>query len=146
MSKLKIYFDSDVLIASSVSTNNHSAGQVLLVLSEITLVDAITSEFAITECERNISKKFTNPNALDSFRNIVDLSLDVVAAPTQKEVNAHSADAHWKDVPHIASAIGHDCTHLITYNTCDFHPQSRSIKVVKPGKLVMSARLQLSGL
>ena len=47
---LKIFLDADVLMASAASSSPNSAGQVLLSLSEITLIEAITSEHGLCYC------------------------------------------------------------------------------------------------
>jgi len=52
MSTLRVFFDADVLLAGSASTTG--ASHILLKLSELTLVEGITSHQAQTEAERNL--------------------------------------------------------------------------------------------
>ena len=47
-----VFIDADVLFAGSASANVNGASQVVLRMAEITLIEAITSEQVVTECER----------------------------------------------------------------------------------------------
>ena len=53
--KLRIFLDADVIFAGSASPSRYSASNVVLLMSEITLLDAIASEQVVIEVERNLS-------------------------------------------------------------------------------------------
>lgn len=141
---LRIYVNADVLLASAASPTSHSAGQVVLSLSEITLIDGMTSELAVEECRRNLEEKL--PEAANTFELLVKRSLEVVIAPSKETVRQHAGRADWKDVPHLACALEHGCTHLVTYNTGDFELGHPDVPVVQPGELVRRVRERLTGL
>jgi hypothetical protein len=143
-SRLRVYVDADVLIASAASPSEHSAGQVVLSLSEVTLIDAITSELAIEECRRNLSAKM--PDAVPTFELLVTRSIDVVPAPSKSSVRRHTGRAEWKDLPHLVAALEHDCTHLVSYNTRDYEPGHPEVQVLTPGAFVRHIRERLSRL
>lgn len=142
--RLRVYVDADVLLASAASPTEHSAGQVVLSLSEVTLIDAITSQLAIEECERNVTAKL--PNAVSTFRLLVERSMEVVPAPSKETVRRHAGRADWKDVPHLASALDCGCTYLVTYNTGDYEPGHPDVQVIRPGTLVRRVRERLTRL
>lgn len=142
--RLRVYVDADVLLASAASPSSHSAGQVVLSLSEITLLDGITSELAVEECRRNLEEKL--PAATETFELLVKRSLEVVSAPSQEVVRRHAGLADWKDVPHLACALEHNCAYLVTYNTGDFEPGHPDVQVVRPGELVRRVRERLTRL
>lgn len=142
--RLRVYIDADVLLASCASPASHSAGQVVLSLSEITLIDAVTSELALEECRRNFEE--TLSDAMETFELLVKRSLDVVPAPSKETVRRHAGRADWKDVPHLACALEHGCAYLVTYNTKDYAPGHPDAQVVRPGELVRRVRERLTGL
>lgn len=144
---LKIFLDADVLMASAASSTPNSAGQVLLSLSEITLIEAITSELVIEECERNIPTVFErSDDVLQAFRKVVNRALDVVDRPSQETVRAYRPYAAWSDAPHLASASEYACRYLVTYNLSDYDPSDLDIEVAEPGTVVRLARTKLADL
>jgi predicted nucleic acid-binding protein len=160
MSALSVYLDADVLIAGAASPNAHSAAQVVLTLSEITLVDAITSTLAVTECRRNIEAKFKRAGEVRRrFDDLIARAVDVVEAPSPEQVRQHEPYAHWKDAPHLTAAAQHRCRYLVTYNVADYNVGAYNkedregraepltgLDVIRPGSLVRTVRAQLAGL
>ena len=142
--RLRVYVDADVLLASAASPAEHSAGQVVLTLAEITLIDAITSELAVEESERNLRRKL--PDALSTFRVLLQRAVRVVSSPSAQAVRAGAGQAHWKDLPHLVCAREHRCAYLITYNTTDYEPGHPAVQVVPPGALVRRVRDRLTAL
>ena len=123
--------DADVLFAGSATSSPHSASLVVLRLGELTLLDAVASEQAVTEAERNLSAKV--PAAVPVFRQIVDASLRVVPDPTEDELRALSGLADPKDLPILAAAVREQCDVLATFNERDYRPGHPSVEVVTPG-------------
>lgn len=142
--RLRVYVDADVLLASAASPTAHSAGQVVLSLSEITLIHAITSALAVEECERNLVARI--PEAIPTFRRLVRRALEVAPAPSQRSVRRQAGRADWKDVPHLACALDHGCPYLVTYNLSDYEPGHPDVQAVRPGALVRRVRGQLARL
>lgn len=122
MTSLLVYLDADVLIAGAASPNDYSAAQVACTLSEITLLEAMTSSLAMTECRRNIEAKFErHSEVIERFDDLVRRAVTVVEAPSSEQVRRYAPYAHWKDAPHLASAAEHGCRYLVTYNVADYH-------------------------
>jgi len=142
--QLRIYIDADVLFAGASSPSDYSASQVLLTLSEITLIEGITSQLAVDECQRNLKAKL--PGATDDFKSFVRRSLSAEEPPSRKELLPHSGLADWKDLPHLVSALQGDCRYLTTYNLDDYRPGHPGLEVVRPGALVRRVREELSTL
>ena len=144
---LKIFLDADVLMASAASSSPNSAGQVLLSLSEITLIEVITSELIVEECERNIPTVFErSDDVLRTFRKILRRALDVVDRPIPERVRVYQPYAAWSDAPHLACASEHACRYLVTYNLSDYDPSDLDIEVAEPGTVVRLARTKLADL
>lgn len=142
--QLRIYVDADVLFAGASSPSDHSASQVLLTLSEITLIEGITSQLAVDECRRNLEAKL--PGATGDFDRLVRRALSAKEPPSRKELPPHSGLADWKDLPHLVSALQVDCRYLTTYNLENYRPGHPDLEVVRPGALVRRVREQLSTL
>ena len=119
-SHLRVYFDTDVLFAGAASPSDHSASQVLLTLSEITLIGGITSEFAVDECRRNLAAKL--PSATGDFERLVGRALSIVDAPARQGLLPHTDRVDWKDLPHLVAALEQDCAYLTTCNVDDYEP------------------------
>jgi len=143
-SHLRVYFDADVLFAGAASPSDHSASQVLLTLSEITLIEGITSEFAVEECRRNLEAKLRA--ATSDFERLVGRALSIVDAPARQRLLSHTDRADWKDLPHLVAALEQGCAYLTTYNVDDYEPGHPEVDVLRPGALVQRVREQLSSL
>lgn len=143
-SRLRVFIDSDVLFAGSASLNPHSASNVILQMSEITLIKAIVSEQVITEVTRNLMEKI--PEALPAFRKLAGRCVEVVPDPSLEEVNQLRSMADWKDVPILAAAKKAHCKYLLTFNTRDYRPGVPEILVLKPGEFLQEVRMRLAGL
>jgi len=141
---LRVYFDADVLFAGATSPSDHSASQVLLTLSEITLIEGRTSELAVTECRRNLEAKL--PSATGDFERLVGRAVSVVDAPVREVLLPHVDRADWTDLPPLVAAIEQDCPYLTTYNVGDYEPGHPEVEVLRPGELVRRVRGRLSSL
>lgn len=142
--RLRIYVDADVLFTGASSPSRHSGSQVLLTLSEITLVEGLTSEMAVEECRRNLRAKL--PGAIGDFEHLVDRALTVRKPPSREALNPHEGRADWKDLSHLVSALEANCQYLTTYNVEDYEPGHPGVQVVRPGALVRRVRETLSSL
>ena len=139
--RLAVIIDSDVLIAAAASPSEHSAGLVLLRLSEITLIDAVISQQVLTESKRNIAAKF--PEALPTFEYLVERSVRIVPDPSLAAIEPYRAAAHERDLPILVAALESGCPLLATYNVRDFHPGVDEVEVLPPGRLVIRVRERL---
>jgi hypothetical protein len=136
--KPRIFIDADVLFAGAASPSEHSASLVILRMAEITLIDAVTSQQATTEAERNLAEKL--PQALPAFRLIVSRCLQVVPNPQPAELSPHSGLAHPKDLPILVAAMHEACPWLVTFNVRHFQPGHPSVSVLRPGEFILHVR------
>lgn len=151
---LRVFVDADVLFAGAASPSEHPSGSASLVvlrLAELTLLDAVTSEQVLTECERNLRAKLPEPlaeRALAAFRHLVARALRVVPDPKPEDVAAHKGRAHPKDLPLLVTALREGCPLLTTFNAKDYEPGDAAVEVLQPGTLVRRVRgllVQLPG-
>ena len=142
--KPRVFVDADVLFAGSASANRNSASQVVLRMAEITLIDAITSEQVITECERNLAVKI--PAALSSFRLLVERCLQIVPDPAAEDLSAYRGLADPKDLPLLVAALQNKCAWFVTFNLRHYQPGHPNIHVLSPGNFVLQVRDTLTRL
>lgn len=141
-SRPRVFVDADVLFAGAASPSEHSASLVILRLAEITLIEALTSQQVITECERNLTAKL--PQKLPEFRLLVSRCLRVVPDPQHQELTPYTGAADPADLPILVAALREGCDWLVTFNVRHFQPGREAIRVSRPGDLVSSVRDQLS--
>lgn len=142
--KPKLFVDADVLFAGAASPSEHSASLMVLTLSEITLIKALTSEQVVTEAERNLEAKI--PAALPAFRHLVSRCLTVVSDPEPGKISPHSGLADPKDLPLLAAAVREGCPWLVTFNIRDYQPGHPDVEVLRPGGFIARIREQLTHL
>jgi len=140
----KLFVDADVLFAGAASPSDHSASLMVLTLSEITLIKALTSEQVIAEAERNLEAKI--PRALPAFQHLVSHCLTVVPDPELDKVSPHDGLADPKDLPILVAAVREGCPWLVTFNIRDYQPGHPDVNVLKPGGFVLRIREQLTHL
>ncbi len=137
-----VFIDADALIAGSASTAG--ASHILLRLSELGLIDGVSSEQVRREAERNLAKKV--PGALPAFRLLANAACRWVADPTPEELDAVAGQAHRKDLPILATAVANGCEWLVTFNVKHFRPKGSGIRVAPPGAFIEELRGRLEEL
>lgn len=147
--RLRGYVDANVILSGVATDNPHSASRIVLVGSELTLIDLVACERAIEECNRNLSRFVEDPGQLQELktllREVVTRSIEVVETPAVQEgQSVPGADP--KDLVHLLSAAEHDVDFLVTSNTKDFPKSYRGVSTVEPGTLVKRIREQIKGL
>ncbi len=143
-SKPRVFVDADVMFAGSASPSEHGASLVTLRMGEITLIDAVTSRQAIVEVERNLNAKI--PQALTTFRLLVERSLRVVPNPSKEALSAYADSADPKDLPILVAAVRERCQWLVTFNVDDFQPGHPDVTVLRPGAFIQRVRTVLTHL
>lgn len=134
----RVWIDADVLFAGAASPSEHGASLMILRMAEITLIEALTSEQVITEARRNLEEKL--PRVLAAFDLIVSRCLSVVPDPLPADLRPYRDLADPKDVPILAAAVRENCQWLVTFNVRDYQPGHASIKIVRPGELILRVR------
>lgn len=142
--KPRLFVDADVLCAGSASSSEYGASLTILRMAEITLIDALTSEQAIVEVERNLAVKL--PAKLPAFRLLVARCLTVVPIPNAAQVAPYSGLADRKDLPILVAAIQHECPLLVTFNVRHYRPGHQDISVLTPGEFIQRVRYLLTAL
>ena len=144
MRKPRVFVDADVLFAGAAAPSEHGASLTILRMAEITLIEALTCEQAISEAERNLAVKL--PVALPAFRLIVSRCLRIVFDPTSAELAPHAGRADPEDLPILVSALREGCPWLVSFNLRHFQPGVPAVSVLRPGDFVLRVRDHLSGL
>ncbi len=139
-----VLLDADVLFTGAAGPSEHGASLILLRMAEITLIQGVTPQQVVAEAERNLSHKL--PKALPAFHLIVSRCLHVVADPDPADLVPFTGLADPKDLPILVTAIREACPWLVTFNVQHFQPGHPSVKVVRPGELVLRVRDQLARL
>lgn len=140
--KLRVFVDADVIFAGSAARTEHGASHVLLLMSEITLLDCVTSQQAVVEVERNLSSKL--PAKLPELRLLVSRSLRIVPDPLVSELSSYTGMANPKDLPLLVAALHEQCDYLVTFNIRHYFPQDSAITVLRPGDFLQTVRTMLS--
>ena len=122
--RLRAYVDANVLLSGAATDNPSSASRVMLVASELTLLDLVA-------CERVLEE-------------IVSRSIEVVQTPSAERVSLPDTDP--KDRVHLLSAVEQGCDYLVTLNPKDFPEDYEGVTIVEPGTLVKRIREQIKGL
>ena len=140
--RVRIFCDSDVLIAGSASTTG--ASYILLQLSELTLLDCLTSQYAVHEAERNLLAKL--PAAVPAFRLILEAAVEILPDPPSAVVQHVTDQAHVKDVPILAAAIVGEADFLATFNIRHFRPRKTPPLILQPSAILSQIRRSLTHL
>lgn len=136
--KPRLFIDADVIFAGAAAPSEQGASYVILRMAELTLLDCVTSQQAITEVEQNLIEKL--PSKLPEFRLLVSRCLRVVSDPAPGDLLAHAEEADPKDLPLLVKALQENCAYLITFNTRHYFPKSKSLRVQKPGDFILTLR------
>jgi len=138
---VRVFFDSDVMIAGSASPSGASFA--LLQLAELGLIKGYVSVQVLEECRRNLAEKL--PDAIVPFEKIVERCVTVrTTIPDKDSLSLLSNQAHKKDVSILASALETKARFLVTFNVRDYWPHKAArLEVLTPGELLSRIRLAL---
>lgn len=146
--RLRVYVDANVLLSGAATDNPSSASRVVLVASELTLLDLVACERVLEECDRNLERLVGSEAQLqdlkETLKGIVSRSIEVVQTPSVEGVSLPDTDS--KDRVHLLSAVGQGCDYLVTLNPKDFPGDYEGVSVIEPGTLVKRIREQIKGL
>lgn len=129
---LKVFFDSDVIIAGSFSQTG--ASHVLLQLADLGVIRGYVSEQVIEECRRNIIKKL--PVAMEALQSILETCFQDVVVPSNSALKEAVGQADAKDIPILAAALEVQADVLTTFNTKDYNPRESLPEIMRPGDLL----------
>ncbi len=140
----RVFVDADVLFAGAAAPGEHGASLLVLRLAEISLIEALTSQQAVTEAERNLAEKL--PSTVPTFRLLVGRCLRVVPDPSPADLQPHLGLADPADLPILVAAWREGCPWLVTFNVRHFQPGHPNVTMVRPGEFVLRVRDQLARL
>lgn len=135
---LRVYVDANVLVTGLATDDAFAASPVLLATNDITPISLIISEIGAQEVRENIRDLV--PDALTELDTVLNYCVTVVPGPSPERQRQFFRRADVKDAAHLASAVDYDCRYLVTYNTSDFEPGHRDVKVEEPGDLLNRMR------
>jgi predicted nucleic acid-binding protein len=142
--KPTVFLDADVIFAGAAAPSEHGASHVVLRMGEITLIECVTSQQAVTEVERNLADKL--PTKLPEFRLLVSRCLRVVPDPEPVDLLSHAGQADSKDLSILVTALREKCPYLLTFNVRHYSPPAGTITVQQPGEFLLTVRFLLSQL
>ena len=129
---LRLFFDTDAILAGSASTRG--AAHVLLRLAEIGIVDGITCAHVRDEALRNMARKL--PRAGPLLEALLQDVLTVIP-----DVQGETQDpVHEKDRPVWLAFQKSGARYLVTFNVRD-HPRVSAVRT--PGDIVGEIRAAL---
>jgi predicted nucleic acid-binding protein len=142
--KPTVFLDADVIFAGAAAPSEHGASHVVLRMGEITLIECVTSQQAVTEVERNLADKL--PTKLPEFRLLVSRCLRVVPDPEPDDLLPYASQADPKDLPILVAALREKCPYLLTFNVRHYSPPAGTITVQQLGEFLLTVRILLSQL
>lgn len=116
----------------------------ILQLSELGLIEAVSSEQARREVERNLAVKL--PSARPAFRLLAKAAVRWVRNPRSNEIEKFRGQADDEDLPILVAADKAGCDTLITFNVRHYRPAKSGIRVETPGEFLTRLREHLSQL
>lgn len=140
----RIFVDADVLFAGVAAASEHSASLRILRLSEITLIEAVTSQQVITEVERTLQAKL--PSTLQAFHLLVSRGLRVLPDLPRKELAIYQGRADPADLPSLIVALKAGCPWLVTFTVRHFQPGHPDLVTLTPGEFILNLRTLLADL
>lgn len=139
---LSVFLDADVLIAGAASPSG--ASNLVLRLGGLGVIDLVARAQVRAEVERNLRKKL--PAALPAFGLLAQQTCRWIDDPASERMAAYADWAHPKDLSVLVAAIEASCSTLLTFNTRDFRPRRKVIRVETPGSFVAHVRALLASL
>jgi hypothetical protein len=139
-----VFLDADVIFAGAAAPSEQGASHIVLRMGEITLIECVTSQQAVTEVERNLTDKL--PAKLPEFRLLVNRCLRVVPDPEPDELLPYASQADLKDLPILVAALRERCPYLLTFNVRHYFPPAGTTTVQRPGEFLLTIRGLLSQL
>jgi hypothetical protein len=137
-----VFLDADVIFAGAAAPSEHGASHTVLRMAEITLIECLTSQQAVTEVERNLTAKL--PAKLPEFRLLVSRCLRLIPDPAPADLPAYTGQADPKDLPLLVAALQADCDFWLTFNLRHYFPPTNAITIQRPGGFLLTVRGLLS--
>lgn len=138
--RLRVYLDADVLFRAATASHPYTASLVVLALSEYTILDAVTSVYAVEEATRNLGEYHSA--VVPKLAELLRRSVRLEEMPAPDTVSAYLGLADVKDVINVAAAANAKAQVLLTFNLRHYGTLPQ-IAVMTPGNLVAQTRQSL---
>ena len=113
-----LFLDASVLIAAAGSPTGGSS--LILEICHHGKAKAKTSHLVLLEAERNIQTKLGSDALLRFYQEIASLDIELVKAPTQREIFSQKRIIHPKDAHVLAAALKGKAAFLLTLDRKHF--------------------------
>ena len=130
--RVRVFGDSSVLFAASLSATGHARDVILAALRQE--LAFFLSDFVLEETERNLGKKA--PAALPAFAAFRQLLAGHIVKPTKTQVLRAAAVVELKDAPIVAGALRARARYLATYDRR--HLLSRKVEIAAAFGIVVA--------
>ncbi|HET9662518.1 MAG TPA: PIN domain-containing protein [Thermomicrobiales bacterium] len=147
MNRRRVFIDSSVLIAASLSRTGYARDLVLLGIEHP--VELITSSYVLGETRRNLTKK--SIRAIPDFEAFIALGIFAVRNPPSRLIHEVAELIEPKDAPIIAGALAARCGLIATFDRKHLLSEAEQIHrfwdlvVEKPGAIISRLDLQRPG-
>jgi hypothetical protein len=146
--RLRVCAHANVLLSGAATDNPSSASRVVLVASELTLLDLVACERVLEECDRNLGRLVESEAQLQKLKETLEgtrgRSIEVARTPSVEGRSLPDTDP--KDRVHLLSAVEQGCDYLVTLNPKDVPKSYEDVTVIEPGTPTGRIREQIKGL
>jgi predicted nucleic acid-binding protein len=123
----RVFLDASVFIAAAASPSGGSS--LLLEVCHGKGFRAVTTRRVLLEAQRNIRKKFGEPEVIRFYREIASLDLEIAQPSAEEELAKYAQLIHSRDAHVLAAAIKCGVSFLVTPDRKHF--MTRQIKKAK---------------
>ncbi|WP_053958184.1 PIN domain-containing protein [Sulfobacillus thermosulfidooxidans] len=136
---LRVFFDADVIIAGSASSEG--ASHALSQVAEIGLIEGWTAFPVLDEVRRNLQQKI--PRALPIFETLWPRCLHIGPDPDDSDLQKVMEYAHEKDRHVVAAALRIPTHWLVTFNGRHFYSPP-GLVILRPAEANQRLRTLIS--
>ncbi|WP_003545686.1 PIN domain-containing protein [Desulfotomaculum nigrificans] len=139
LKKIRVFFDSSVLIAGLASPDG--ASNMLLVMCEMGFITPVISEKVVTEVIRNIERKL--PRCLPHYHRLFKTLPFELADPTPELITQAQKMINQKDADILAAAINAGVAYLVSLDKhfLNINFPDCNIQICTPGDLLEKIEL-----
>jgi len=135
----RVFLDASVLIAAAASPSGGSS--LLLEVCRGKRFRAVTTRRVLLEAQRNIRKKFSEPEVIRFYREIASLDPEIAQPATEEELAKYAQLIERKGAHVLVAAIKCDASFLVTLDRKHFMtPQigkaNLPLSILTPGEFI----------
>jgi predicted nucleic acid-binding protein len=135
----RVFLDASVLIAAAASPSGGSS--LLLEICCGKGCRAVTTKRVLLEAQRNVRKKFSEPDLIRFYREIASLELEIAQPATEEELAEYAQLIDRKDAHVLAAAIKSGASFLVTldrkhFMTRQIREAGLPLSILTPGEFI----------